>query len=135
AESVTIPSPLVAAGGKTNGSPSGSPTGSGSGGVIMAAEWGVGGGQNGPAYLRNPRPPYPRVARTRGWEGTTILRVEVLTDGTGGQVEVTRTSGYSVLDSVSVSTVRTWRFAPARLDNQPVVSWVEVPVRFRLVPS
>jgi len=85
-----------------------------------------------PAYWRNPRPVYPGVARQNRWEGTTLLRVEVLKTGASGAIEIARSSGYQVLDDASVQTVRGWRFRPALEANQPVSSWVEVPIRFAM---
>ena len=85
-----------------------------------------------PAYLRNPLPPYPRVAREHGWEGTTLLRVEVLDDGSGGKVEILKSSGYQVLDEAALETVRRWSFLPARSGYTPIRSLVEIPIRFRM---
>jgi protein TonB len=85
-----------------------------------------------PDYLRNPPPRYPRIARERGWRGTTLLRVEVLANGSAGYIEIAKSSGYRVLDEVSVEAVRDWKFLPATLGGRPVSSWVEVPIRFQL---
>jgi protein TonB len=89
--------------------------------------------QAGPLYDLNPTPSYPRLARERGWQGTTWLRVEVKTDGSAGRVEILKTSGHPLLDETSMRAVRAWRFNPATRNNQAVVSWVEVPIRFELV--
>ena len=86
-----------------------------------------------PMSLQSPSPRYPLVARTRGWEGTTVLRVQVLTDGTTRNVEVLQTSGHQVLDDTAVVTVRGWLFSPARKGEKPVDSWVEIPIRYALV--
>lgn len=93
---------------------------------------GGGTGYGIPAYLRNPPPPYPRVAREHGWEGTTLLQVEVLDDGSGGKVEVLKSSGYGVLDEAAAETVRRWKFLPARSGETPIRSLVEIPIRFRI---
>jgi protein TonB len=89
--------------------------------------------QANPLYEHNPAPSYPRKARERGWQGTTWLRVEVLSDGRAGVVEILHTSGYDLLDNTSVQAVRTWRFQPATRGNQAIASWVEIPIRFALV--
>jgi protein TonB len=83
----------------------------------------------------NPTPKYPRVARQRGWQGTTVLRVQVLPDGRADAVQVAQTSGYRVLDEASTDTVRQWRFHPARFGDAPVSSWVEIHIRFQLLSS
>ena len=88
-----------------------------------------------PDYLRNPAPKYPRLARRQGWEGTIVLRVEVLANGTAGDIEIMQTSSHRILDEVSVKAVRGWKFLAARIDEHPVRSWVEVPISFRLADN
>jgi protein TonB len=80
----------------------------------------------------NPRPEYPRTAREAGWEGTVVLQVLVLPDGTAGTVTLHKTSGYSVLDEAALSAVRGWKFIPAMDGNFPIRSMVRMPVRFDL---
>jgi protein TonB len=84
------------------------------------------------AYLRNPAPRYPLMARRRGEQGTVTLRVLVTRDGFPARVSVERTSGSGQLDSAALETVKTWRFAPARQGSEPIDAWVLVPVVFRL---
>jgi protein TonB len=83
-------------------------------------------------YLDNPKPPYPRVSRRMGEEGEVQLRVSVDTGGNVQQIEIHRGSGYPRLDQSALQTVRRWRFVPARQGNQPVSSWVIVPIQFSL---
>ena len=80
----------------------------------------------------NPRPEYPRAAREAGWEGTTVLQVLVLPDGTTGSVTLHKTSGYAVLDEAALTSVKTWRFVPAMDGNFPIKSVVRLPIRFNL---
>ena len=84
------------------------------------------------AYLRNPPPRYPLVARRNGEQGTVTLRVLVTREGVPAKVSVEKTSGSSHLDSAALETVRTWRFMPARQGAQPVEAWVLVPIVFKL---
>ncbi|NQU11143.1 energy transducer TonB [bacterium] len=86
-----------------------------------------------PTYLDNPAPVYPPLARRRGWEGVTVLRVEVLADGTPRGIGVVRSSGHRVLDNTALAAVRRWRFQPARRGAQPVISQLEIPIRFQLL--
>ena len=85
------------------------------------------------AYLDNPPPPYPRLSRQLGEEGTALLRVEVGPDGTPLQVRLQTSSGYSRLDEVALATVAQWRFAPATRNGEPIAAWVVVPIRFRIL--
>ncbi|PPD48691.1 MAG: energy transducer TonB [Methylobacter sp.] len=83
-------------------------------------------------YLNNPKPDYPRMARQRHWEGRVVLRVYVTADGRCGDLSVYRSSGHDVLDEAAVDAVRQWRFVPGRHGDNPVASWVNVPIEFAL---
>jgi protein TonB len=83
-----------------------------------------------PRYSENPPPPYPPIARRRGYEGVVMLSVQVLADGTVGELKIKDTSGHSMLDRAAVKAVRRWKFKPAFRGNVPIPMWVDVPVRF-----
>ena len=87
------------------------------------------------AYLRNPPPRYPLIARRNGDQGTVMLRVLVTREGVPANVSVEKTSGSGHLDSAALEAVKTWRFVPARQGTQPVEAWVLVPIVFRLEGS
>jgi protein TonB len=80
----------------------------------------------------NLRPEYPRAAREAGWEGTVMVRVEVLPDGKAGAVTLHRSSGYAILDDAAITAVQRWRFYPAMDGNFPIRSTVQIPIRFDL---
>ncbi len=84
------------------------------------------------AYLNNPRPAYPPIARKLGLEGLVVLRVQVNARGAPEQVAVAQTSGTSVLDDAALRAVQGWTFVPARRGETPIAHVVEVPVRFQL---
>jgi protein TonB len=84
------------------------------------------------AYLNNPRPAYPPIARKLGLEGLVVLRVQVSANGAPEQVAVTQTSGAPVLDEAALKAVQGWTFVPARRGDTPVAHVVDVPVRFQL---
>ncbi len=85
-----------------------------------------------PAYARNPRPKYPRVARRRGYEGVVLLKVQVDHDGQVNDVLVLKSSGHNVLDRSALKAVKNWVFKPGTVDDKPMKMWVQVPVRFEL---
>jgi protein TonB len=85
-----------------------------------------------PRHEGNPKPPYPEVARRRGYEGTVRLKVEVLASGKVRRIWVAGSSGYEVLDRSALKTVKDWSFIPARFGGIPVKSTVIVPVKFQL---
>ena len=85
------------------------------------------------AYLNNPRPAYPPVARRLGLEGVVVLRVQVSAKGTPEQVVIAQTSGASLLDDAALKAVQGWTFVPARRGETPIAhAVVDVPIRFRL---
>ena len=85
-----------------------------------------------PRYGRNRELYYPAMAREKGWQGTTLLKVQVLKNGFVGSLEVLRSSGFSILDQSALKGVKEWRFIPAQKDGQPIEIGVEIPVTFRL---
>jgi protein TonB len=96
------------------------------------------GGYEGPkvaAYLHNPKPEYPPMAKRREWEGRVILKVRVLASGTAGEVSIATSSGHDILDESALEAVKHWRFIPAKRGGQPVDSWVNVPLNFSLLDS
>jgi TonB family protein len=85
-----------------------------------------------PRYSLNQRPYYPAMARERGWQGTTRLKVMVLKNGSVGSLQVQHSSGFSILDQAALKGVKEWKFYPGQKDGQPTEMWVQVPVTFRL---
>ena len=85
-----------------------------------------------PRYAENPKPSYPQEARKKGMEGEVLLRVEVLASGRVGQIEVKRSSGHETLDRSALSTVKQWRFIPARKGEASIPLWVNIPIKFQL---
>jgi protein TonB len=75
---------------------------------------------------------YPAPLRSRGIEGTVQLRVQVGRDGRAAAVQLVQGSGFRLLDQAAMAQARGCRFEPASLGSEPVESWVEFPVHFRL---
>lgn len=84
------------------------------------------------AYLNNPVPVYPMVARRMGWQGKVVLNVEVLETGLPGQIKLHQSSGRDVLDNAAMQAVRGWKFIAARKNGQMVAKWFLVPIPFIL---
>ena len=82
--------------------------------------------------IRTDRPPYPQVARKRGWEGTVVLRLTVNREGTVERVNTHKSSGFPDLDESAAQAVKTWRFSPAKDGEFPISATVDLPVRFDL---
>lgn len=83
-------------------------------------------------YAHNPKPEYPAVARSRGWQGKVLLRVKVSAEGLSDDVSVEQSSGHDILDESAVEAVKKWRFIPAKRGDTPVASSVIVPIDFKL---
>ena len=56
---------------------------------------------------------FPYEARAQGWEGTVVLSLTLLSDGTLNNVVIRKSSGYSILDTDAVTTTQSVApFAP-----------------------
>ena len=82
--------------------------------------------------INNPHPPYPLIARKKGFEGKLILEVLVNEDGSVKNTRIRKSSGYEILDTVSKETVKKWTFIPAKKEGKPVEDQVRVPIKFVL---
>ncbi|NKB82437.1 MAG: TonB family protein [Nitrospirales bacterium] len=82
--------------------------------------------------IKAERPPYPLIARQQGWEGTVILRLEVLPDGTVGSTTLKQTSGHQLLDESAIRSIRQWQFIPAKDGEFSIRVFVDLPVTFNL---
>lgn len=85
-----------------------------------------------PEYSKNPPISYPDRARRKGYEGTVLLEVLVNRNGNVDDLRILASSGYAILDSSAVKSVKTWSFKPAKKGKNTVAMWVQVPVRFKL---
>lgn len=84
------------------------------------------------AYLDNPPPVYPPVAKRLGETGLVMLRVLVNVGGRADSVDVEKSSGFSRLDRAAIDAVRKWKFVPARQGENNVAAWVLVPINFEI---
>jgi len=86
-------------------------------------------------YSETPTPLYPESARRNGREGRVLLRVLVDDQGRAKTVEVNTSSGSELLDRAAAEAIKRWRFYPARYGDQPVESWIRIPIEFRLASA
>ena len=124
------------------GTGTGGGVGSGSGGGVGPGEgMGIGGGryrpgQNGigdPVCIYCPNPPFTEEARKARLQGSVILELVILPDGTPSEVRVLHGLGLG-LDENALRTVRTWRFKPViGPGGKPVPVEFSVEVVFRLL--
>lgn len=123
-------SPVVAVQGGASTASTASPAAAGSGSAPSAPAYSPPG--FGAAYLRNPKPAYPMMARRRGLEGIVRLEVRVSVEGIPTAVRVRESSGHESLDEAATTAVWHWKFVPAKRGGEPIEDTVVVPVRFRL---
>ena len=84
-----------------------------------------------PVVIGSISPVYPEFARRNRVQGTVVLEVEVLRDGSVRNINVRR-SMPGGLDDAAIEAVRKVRFQPGRSSGQPVDVLLIVPVEFKL---
>jgi periplasmic protein TonB len=80
--------------------------------------------------IRRTPPIYPRIAKDSRVSGTVVLRAQVSKSGNVEDVRVV--SGPEMLRTAAANAVRTWRFKPYEVDNQPTVFETTINVAFSL---
>ncbi|HKO03399.1 MAG TPA: energy transducer TonB, partial [Candidatus Acidoferrales bacterium] len=142
--------PLAANLTNSNGPGSGGGIGTGSGGGVGSGSGpGVGPGEGGgiggghfhvgrdgigePVCIYCPQPPYTEEARKARFQGTVLMQVTILPDGTPTDVRVVRGLGMG-LDESAIRQVRQWRFKPViGPGNKAVTVDLDVEINFRLL--
>ena len=88
--------------------------------------------ESSPRFVYKPKPVYPLTARRRGWQGTVVLDIAMLADGTIGAVKIAESSGYPLLDAAAQKAVKKWRHIPVQHNGVSVARRANLPIRFRL---
>ena len=77
-------------------------------------------------------PPYPRQAREQGWHGVVVIQVHISKEGHVEEATVKESSGFPLLDTSAIQSVKQWKFSPAKNGNFPVPATANVPIKFDL---
>jgi len=77
-------------------------------------------------------PQYPYGARERGIEGAVQVRMLVTTDGSVGQIQILDARPTGIFEETVRRTLPQWRFAPGKIEGNPVTSWVVTTIHFNL---
>jgi TonB family protein len=72
---------------------------------------------------------FPRALRDAGTQGEVEVRFKVSPRGVVSDLSITRSSDPG-FNTPSMNVVRGLRFAPARLDGEPVPVWVRLPIQW-----
>ncbi|MGA8088510.1 MAG: TonB family protein [Terracidiphilus sp.] len=75
-------------------------------------------------------PQYPIIAKTVGMQGTVVLQATISKSGTIQDLQVV--SGPPMLQQAAIDAVKTWRYRPYLLNNEPVEVETTVSVIFRI---
>jgi TonB family protein len=84
-----------------------------------------------PKVLKDPSPTYPSSERVRQLNGTSVISVTVLPDGSVSDVYLVGSS-YHDMDEVTQQIVKTWKFKPAMCGTEAVTADIQVQVNFRM---
>ncbi len=75
-------------------------------------------------------PQYPIIAKSVGMQGTVVLQATISKSGTIENLQVI--SGPQMLQQAAIDAVRTWRYRPYLLNDQPIEVETTVNVIFKL---
>lgn len=79
-----------------------------------------------------PLPVYPKLARTKGWQGTVTIKVIVGEEGNPLEIFVHQTSGFKLLDQSAVQAVKNWKFRALHSGKLILPYSLLVPIQFVL---
>jgi TonB family protein len=85
-----------------------------------------------PIPMKINRPPYPRIAKEQGWEGTVKLILTIGSDGKVSSATIHSSSGFPLLDQIALDATKDWLFEPEKDGEFPVETKVNVPIQFSL---
>ena len=92
-----------------------------------------GNGTTPPSVVHQEKPQYTPEAMAERIQGSVLLDVVVLDDGTVGDVTVVKSlDPVHGLDAAAAATLKRWRFKPGTSDGTPVAVTVTIDVTFTL---
>lgn len=89
----------------------------------------VGAGVTAPTKIHHVQPQMSEEARSAGVRGVVILEIRIEPDGSVSAARILRS--IPMLDESALRAVRQWRFAPTRVNGQPVALVMTATVDFR----
>jgi TonB family protein len=86
-----------------------------------------------PVLIHEVKPQYPMGARKAGIEGISQLKIQVLPDGSVGEIQIMKSTGDSSLDEAAQKAVKQWKFKPGLIAGKPVPVMMTLSVKFELI--
>lgn len=86
-----------------------------------------------PVLIQEVKPQYPMGARKAGIEGNSQLKIQVLPDGSVGEIQLVKSTGDPSLDEAAQKAVKQWKFKPGRSGGKAVPVWMTLSVKFELI--
>jgi protein TonB len=86
-----------------------------------------------PVLTQEVKPEYPMGARKAGVQGTSLLKIQVLPNGSVGEIQLVQSAGDASLDQAAQKAVKQWKFKPGLSGSKPIMVWMTVPVKFELI--
>ena len=115
------------------GSGQGDGLGPGQGGGVGGGPYRPGNGVESPRVLRSVDPRYTAEAMRAHVTGVVWLEAVVLTDGTVGDIQITKSlDSVFGLDEEAVKAAKQWRFVPGTRFGEPVAVLVSIELSFTL---
>ena len=119
--------------GTGSGSGTGSGLGEGAGGGTGGGFYRPGSGVSVPRVLQEVKPQYTADAMRAKVQGSVWLECIVMTDGTVGNIRVTRSlDSVFGLDQEAIKAARQWKFVPGMKEGQPVPVLITIELTFTL---
>ncbi|MCK4351999.1 TonB family protein [candidate division WOR-3 bacterium] len=91
-----------------------------------------------PVPQRIKLPDYPEEIRIKGIEGNVVLRILINTEGKVTNVKIVSRTIHKCgteLDSLTIETAKTWKFAPAKILEEFVEDWIWCDVKFKIIDT
>jgi TonB family protein len=87
-------------------------------------------GMKAPKATKSPDPEYPQIPADAEPNGVVVMLVGLNTKGHVELVHVLRASN-NAFENSAVTTVKTWKFSPAKREGKPVPVQITVEMRFQ----
>jgi protein TonB len=98
--------------------------------VVSSRPFAISSGVATGMLIRQTPPVYPTIAKAARVSGTVVLHATIAKNGTIKDLHVV--SGSPMLQQAAIDAVRTWRYKPYQLSNEPVEVDTTISVVFTL---